>query len=132
MAPTLEWAISSPPPVYNFAIIPMVASRHPLWEDALDEGADRSRLATGFLLDNGKETLGVTPLDGEPDVILKMPGDTLLPFALSVATLILFSALLFRNGWIAAFGGAAAILTLILWFRPHQAPEAREKVRIYE
>jgi hypothetical protein len=31
-APTLEWATSSPPPPYNFAVIPTVASRHPLWE----------------------------------------------------------------------------------------------------
>jgi cytochrome c oxidase subunit 1 len=29
---TLEWATSSPPPVYNFAIEPEVASRRPLWD----------------------------------------------------------------------------------------------------
>ena len=34
-APTLEWASPSPPPPYNFAVIPIVASRHPLWEDRL-------------------------------------------------------------------------------------------------
>ena len=27
----------SPPPPYNFAVIPIVASRHPLWEDRLQE-----------------------------------------------------------------------------------------------
>jgi len=32
-APTLEWATTSPPPVYNFATIPQVAPLHPLWED---------------------------------------------------------------------------------------------------
>jgi cytochrome c oxidase subunit 1 len=31
-AATLEWGISSPPPVYNFAKIPVVHSRMPLWE----------------------------------------------------------------------------------------------------
>ncbi len=30
-APTLEWSMSSPPPPYNFAVLPTVASRHPLW-----------------------------------------------------------------------------------------------------
>src|SRR5438270_2302365 len=30
-ASTLEWATSSPPPVYNFAHIPVVVSRTPLW-----------------------------------------------------------------------------------------------------
>ena len=36
-APTLEWATPSPPPPYNFAVVPTVASRHPLWEDRLQE-----------------------------------------------------------------------------------------------
>jgi cytochrome o ubiquinol oxidase subunit I len=29
---TLEWATSSPPPPYNFAIVPTVQSREPLWD----------------------------------------------------------------------------------------------------
>jgi cytochrome c oxidase subunit 1 len=29
---TLEWATSSPPPTYNFATIPVVKSRRPLWD----------------------------------------------------------------------------------------------------
>ena len=38
-AASLEWSTSSPPPPYNFAVIPIVASRYPLWEDGMDESA---------------------------------------------------------------------------------------------
>ncbi len=29
---TLEWSTSSPPPEYNFATLPVVRSRRPLWD----------------------------------------------------------------------------------------------------
>ena len=47
-APTLEWATSSPPPPYNFAVIPIVASRHPLWEDRLNEPGQTAHEATSM------------------------------------------------------------------------------------
>ncbi|WP_341632096.1 cytochrome c oxidase subunit I [Sphingomonas agri] len=130
--PSLEWSISSPPPPYNFAIIPLIASRHPLWENRLlEHGEPHSRLAEGYLLDEGKETLGVTPLDGEPDVILKMPGDSLLPVALSVALLPLFGGLLLELAWLAGVGAFAVLIILILWFRPHIATRSEERARVY-
>lgn len=49
-APTLEWATSSPPPPYNFAVIPHIASGHPLWEDCIPEGKNRSNIEEGYLL----------------------------------------------------------------------------------
>ncbi len=37
---TLEWATSSPPPAYNFAVIPEVKSRRPLWDIKHPEDPD--------------------------------------------------------------------------------------------
>jgi cytochrome c oxidase subunit 1 len=37
---TLEWSTSSPPPVYNFATIPEVRSRRPLWDRKHPEDPD--------------------------------------------------------------------------------------------
>ena len=37
-ASTLEWTMSSPPPHYNFAVIPKVESRDPLWHPYVEPG----------------------------------------------------------------------------------------------
>jgi cytochrome c oxidase subunit 1 len=37
---TLEWSVGSPPPAYNFASIPVVASRRPLWDRKHPEDPD--------------------------------------------------------------------------------------------
>jgi cytochrome c oxidase subunit 1/cytochrome c oxidase subunit I+III len=119
-APTLEWATTSPPPPYNFAIIPAIASRHPLWEDRLQEGSGRSSLDRGYVLDHGKETLGTTVLDALPDVILKMPGDSLWPFLTTVAMSGFFGALLIRN-WIGtAIASAIIVVCVLAWLWPER------------
>ena len=115
---TLEWATSSPPPPYNFAVIPTIASRHVLWEDRLNETDQRSNLEEGFILDHGKEALATSALDAEPQRILHMPGDTLIPFMLALGMLVLFSGLLIRNVPIASIGGIVCALDLVAWFWP--------------
>ncbi len=119
-APTLEWSVPSPPPSYNFAVIPIVASRHPLWEEQLAEGSQRSSLVKGLLLDHGRETVGTSALDGEPNLILEMPTDTIAPFALAVGLSILFSGALFQAWWVAGLGVMACAAALVLWFWPRR------------
>ena len=63
----------SPPPPYNFLVIPTVASRTPLWEDRLLTAEHRSSLRVGMPLDHEKEVAGTSGLDAQPEVILKMP-----------------------------------------------------------
>ena len=117
-APTLEWSMPSPPPPYNFAVIPSVASRHPLWESQLDENSERSDLHHGLLLDHGRETIATAPLDGEPQLILQMPGDTSSPFFLALGLTILFAAALAHLWWLAGAGVTMCGLALAVWFWP--------------
>jgi cytochrome c oxidase subunit I len=123
--PTLEWSVSSPPPPYNFPVIPTIASRHPLWEDRLDEEGARSSLDRGLLLDKGKETIATTPLDAEPELILEMPEDTSAPFWLAVGLSILFVGLLLKLTGVATAGAAVTAIALIVWLWPRR--ELRER-----
>jgi cytochrome c oxidase subunit I+III len=121
-APTLEWSMSSPPPVYNFAVIPTIRSRHPLWEDRLDEGA-RSELYSGPLLINGRETPETTTLDAQTRAVLRMPGDSYWPFALTVALMIVFYGLLTRAWWLFGVAMAATFACCVAWLWPQHVTD---------
>ncbi|MFL9966010.1 cytochrome c oxidase subunit I [Paraburkholderia sediminicola] len=122
----LEWSVSSPPPPYNFAVLPMIASRHPLWEDRLDEGGQRSSLTTGYLLHRGRETLGVSPLSGSADVILKMPEDTFTPFFLGLFSALFFVGLLVRSPAFVLAMTAACAAAIVVWLWPRRSLAQRE------
>jgi cytochrome c oxidase subunit 1/cytochrome c oxidase subunit I+III len=117
-APTLEWATSSPPPPYNFEVIPSVASRHPLWEKRLEEGAGESITERGLVLDDHHETLGVSPLDGEPEIILKMPGESYMPFALTLCISAFFAGLLAHFWGLAVAAAILGAIAVIVWLWP--------------
>jgi cytochrome c oxidase subunit 1/cytochrome c oxidase subunit I+III len=121
-APTLEWATPSPPPPYNFTVIPRVASRHPLWEDRLGIEKDTQNFTgAGLVLEQGREALGTTPLDAEPNVILKMPGDTLVPLFLALAMALLTIGLALVNWLIVALGVVLVAASILGWLWPQPA-----------
>lgn len=118
MAPTLEWSVPSPPPPYNFVVLPTIATRHPLWEDWLEESPARSRLAQGYALDHGRQALGTSPLDATPDVIFSMPGDTLMPLLCALAITGVVIALLFKSWILVAICLAISLLVTLSWLWP--------------
>ena len=93
-------------------------SRHPLWEDRLQESDKRSNLLEGLILDDEKEAIATSGLDAEPQRILKMPEDTLVPFFLAVALLLLFTGLLLQVTWLTILASAVIAVDLIMWFWP--------------
>ncbi len=123
-ASTLEWSVSSPPPAYNFARIPTVRGREPLWEQGADEIAALDSGARGATLLEGRETLGTTVMDAGDEGIMHMPGDSPWPLALAAALALLFWGLMLRGFWPSVLGVAATVLALGAWFWPagHHAP----------
>jgi cytochrome c oxidase subunit I+III len=114
---SLEWAMSSPPPPYNFARIPTVASRDPMW-DPHDEREGAAELADGHL------TMGTTVLDADPEEILPMPEETFVPLLCALGLTALFVALLLGATWLVAVGGVATLLVIARWtWRAGGVPE---------
>jgi cytochrome c oxidase subunit I len=127
-APTLEWSMPSPPPSFNFVVLPQLASRHPLWEDKLNETQERSKLLQGPLLNHRRETFATTALDAKPVAILKMPEDSYAPFLLTVAITAVFVGMLYHQWWlvIASVLGCFAASISWLWPRASLGQSVRE------
>jgi cytochrome c oxidase subunit 1/cytochrome c oxidase subunit I+III len=79
-----------------------------------------------MLLVTGKETVGTTALDAEPDIILEMPKDSFAPLLLAVGLCVLFIGMLLKTWSIAAPGIAIAGISLLLWLWPRRDLRERE------
>jgi heme/copper-type cytochrome/quinol oxidase subunit 1 len=109
----LEWETDSPPRGYATVHIPLVVSRHPLWDDN-DEAYDPENER---VLDQARMTPTTTVLDAEPVGIATIPGDSLAPLFAAVTMFVLFIALIFQLLWLAlaAFLATFALAGYWLW-----------------
>jgi len=139
-ADTLEWAVSSPPPDYNFLRIPVLRSREPLWDQpelaTINQPAHENQLADepesnvtatpGPTESTRRQTMSTTVLDAEISETIEMPGDSYLPLLLAFGLLVVFSGLLpdlmFVEALVVATGLAICAVALFLWFWPAAEP----------
>ncbi|MEO3931062.1 cytochrome c oxidase subunit I [Micromonosporaceae bacterium B7E4] len=114
---SLEWATSSPPKPYNFAVLPRVHSLHPVWDprtaESIGPGATEDRILT-----DGRQTLFTSELDGRYERAVEMPEETLKPLVAAGGLLVVFVGLLFAWYWVAAAGAALVAGTLAGWLWP--------------
>jgi cytochrome c oxidase subunit I+III len=121
-APTLDWATTSPPPEFNFPVIPRVRSAYPVW-DAADRLDDRRRLEEGaLLLAAGREMPATTVRDADLDEILKLPSESASPLLVALPVTLVFVMLLTSHYVAAGVFGAVALLALAGWHS--QEPQA--------
>jgi cytochrome c oxidase subunit 1 len=85
-AATIEWSIPSPPPDYNFAELPQIKSRYPMWNPK--EGAELVHETTyeeeqGRRIPTSQE-LGIT-----------MPNPSIWPLITAAGIIVMFCGLMF-------------------------------------
>ncbi len=97
-SPKLEWAISSPPPVYNFSVIPEVRSRLPLWTPN-----------------------GVSDIPDEPPEPVHVPGGSFWPVLTALGIIVLATAGLAKSILLAVAGGLIVAVCIFAWaFEPFE------------
>ena len=107
-AATLEWTIPSPPPNYNFAKIPTVTTRYPLWEGKeVDHESARINAQEGKTADE----LGIV-----------LPYSTIKPLFVAAGLIIMFCGLIWTRALIGV-GAAIMILSLYSWLLSPLEPE---------
>ena len=120
-ASTLEWAVRSPPPSYNFEHVPVVESRTPLWDEK-----GELPVITGLRVDD-KETLLTTVVAATPDLREPIAEASLWPFIASCATGIFFITSIF-SPWAIAFGAIPTAIAMAAWFWPSSLKRHPEPV----
>jgi cytochrome c oxidase subunit 1/cytochrome c oxidase subunit I+III len=105
-ADTLEWATSSPPPDYNFRDIPVVTSRHPLW-DQQPLPVTQGTIARDTPIAGG--------LQGELEGDVLVPEDTYLPFLVALGVAVFFFGLLVKAALVLGGGILVGAVGLVWW-----------------
>ncbi len=115
---SLEWAVASPPPVYNFATIPAIRSLEPV-RGRDSAAAEVDRLPAGLEGDPPaslpRETLGTGALDAEPESVVPLPSNSLVPLWAALALTAAGAAVVVRLYPLAGVGVLAAVALLVIW-----------------
>jgi len=114
-AATLEWATSSPPPVYNFERIPVVKGLNPLWEE------ETLNVAEGLQIDS-RELLITSAVAAKPEIRETSPRNSIWPLIAAIATSVMLIWSIF-SPWAVVWGSIPIAITVIGWFWPKGTPE---------
>ncbi|MGP3698575.1 cytochrome c oxidase subunit I [Rhodobacter sp. NSM] len=117
-AGTLEWAMPTPAPAYNFASLPEVTGRNPLHDDPhIGVRIARGEFYLGEPRAQRRETLMVEPASGRPAALVVYPGNSALPFQLALVTGLFFLGMLLKTYWLVplALAGVAALACRWVW-----------------
>jgi cytochrome c oxidase subunit I+III len=132
---TLEWAAGSPPINYGFKVIPVVRSRHPLWDQkSIHEGDERSLKLVHALAQwplSWRAAVVTSTLEGRPKEVFRVSGPSFWPFCTALGTIILFTAEIFNFHIVALIGIFVITASLIGWHWPDDAPTSEEEEDVF-
>ncbi len=135
-ADTLEWATSSPPAEHGWSVLPIVHSRHPMWDqDDLHRGEPHLERFVHSLAEwplRWRAAVIVGTADARPQEIFRVAGPSIWPLVAACGLVLIFIAELIKWRWIVAAGALILIVALVGWNWPEDPPMTVEEEDAFE
>jgi cytochrome c oxidase subunit I+III len=135
-ADTLEWATTSPPAEHGWSILPIVRSRHPLWDqDELHRGDERlERFVQGLSRWplRWRAAVIVGTADARPQEVFRVANPSIWPLVAGCGLVLIFVAELIKLRWGIAVGAVIVTAAVVAWNWPQEAPMTVEEEDAFE
>jgi cytochrome c oxidase subunit I+III len=131
---SLEWSTVSPPINYGFAALPVVRSRHPLWDQSPPGEGKREKLVQALAKwpTSWRAVLVTTAVEGQPEEVFGVSGPSIWPFVTAVGLITIFAAEIFTVRLIAGAGLFLTIISLIAWNWPRRVATPLQEEENFE
>jgi len=125
-ADSLEWAVPSPPAEHGWSVLPIVRSRHPLWDqDELHRGDRRVERFVHGLSQwplRWRAAVIVGTADGRPQEVFRVSDPSIWPLVAAGGVVLIFMAELTKIRLGAAAGALVVVGAVIGWNWPKEPP----------
>jgi cytochrome c oxidase subunit I+III len=133
---TLEWATTSPPAEHGWSVLPIVRSRHPMWDqDDLHKGDERLERfvqgLAGWPL-RWRAAVIVGTADARPQEVFRVAHPSIWPLVAACGVVLIFIAELIKLRWIIAIAVVTVLVALIAWNWPEDPPMTVEEEDAFE
>ena len=133
---TLEWATTSPPAEHGWSVLPIVRSRHPMWDqDELHKGDERLERFVHGLAQwplRWRAAVIVGTADARPQEVFRVADPSIWPLVTACGVVLIFIAELIKTRWVIAGAALVVIVGAIGWNWPHEPPMTVEEEDAFE
>ncbi|HZW02953.1 MAG TPA: cytochrome c oxidase subunit 3, partial [Anaerolineaceae bacterium] len=130
------WATAIPQPPHGFTLLPIVRSRHPLWEQqTLLEGSEKTERLVRWLArwpTTWRAALITSMLDGEPQEVFRVSGPSIWPFIAAIGMGGVFAAEVFSLHLLALASLLLIAVALVGWHWPDPVETTLEEEERFE
>jgi cytochrome c oxidase subunit I+III len=135
-ADSLEWAVPSPPAEHGWSVLPIVRSRHPLWDQTELHRGEKwlERFVHGLsqwpLRWRAAVIVGTT--DGRPQEVFRVADPSIWPLIAAGGMVVIFLAELVKLRWGVGVGAMVVVGAVIGWNWPKPPPMTEEEETAFE